>query len=321
MLFILLSRYQPGFRRCVPGRLLLRCQVLRSHRHSSPTTTSPFIPSCKIIFCWCFEVSDENSRIQSRTGAVSQRYRIIRIRGSGSVPKCHGSATLPGTETCFTKIFSFFVRNIVILEMSKGLNVCTTVFSNCLKITAKSQLFRYTRCRYMFLVFFCSRPSPNRSSFPEKKPNWLLLLITIVCCRLVGTIYVCGGFYMKKSLSIAIWQTAVAWFTNIRRTDPDPQHWYRFHWFSIRSGSRKVKIGTIYRMCGGLFHRVPEWQRPLSGVHSIMRVKLAEAGGVGGARPPRFTTFTITSKVYAPAGWADTLTLFHLYQYVLCGLF
>jgi hypothetical protein len=29
-------------------------------------------------------------------------------------------------------------------------------------------------------------------------------------------------------------------------------HWYRFHWFSIRSGSRKVKIGTIY-MCGGSY--------------------------------------------------------------------
>ncbi len=32
---------------------------------------------------------------------------------------------------------------------------------------------------------------------------------------------------------------------------------------------------------------------------------------VGGARPPHFITFTITSKVavYAPAEWADTLTL------------
>jgi hypothetical protein len=35
---------------------------------------------------------------------------------------------------------------------------------------------------------------------------------------------------------------------------------------------------------------------------------------VGGARPPPFITFTITSKVavYAPAELADTLTLFHL---------
>ena len=43
---------------------------------------------------------------------------------------------------------------------------------------------------------------------------------------------------------------------------------------------------------------------------------------VGGARPPPFITFTITSKVavYAPAEWADTLTLFHLLnRYVLCG--
>ncbi len=39
---------------------------------------------------------------------------------------------------------------------------------------------------------------------------------------------------------------------------------------------------------------------------------------VGGARPPPRITFTLTSKVavYAPAEWADTLTLFHLYQYV-----
>jgi hypothetical protein len=35
---------------------------------------------------------------------------------------------------------------------------------------------------------------------------------------------------------------------------------------------------------------------------------------VEGARPPPLFTFTITSKVavYAPAKWADTLTLFHL---------
>jgi hypothetical protein len=39
---------------------------------------------------------------------------------------------------------------------------------------------------------------------------------------------------------------------------------------------------------------------------------------VGGARPPPFTAFTITSKVavYAPAEWADKLILFHLYQYM-----
>ena len=52
-----------------------------------------------------------------------------------------------------------------------------------------------------------------------------------------------------------------------------------------------------------------------------MRVKLGWAGeGGGGARPPLFITFTITSKVavYASAEWADTLTLFHLMsRYVL----
>ncbi len=57
-----------------------------------------------------------------------------------------------------------------------------------------------------------------------------------------------------------------------------------------------------------------ELQPLLSGVHSVMRVKLALAGEGGGARPPPLLTFTITSKVavHAPAEWADTLTLFHL---------
>jgi hypothetical protein len=48
-----------------------------------------------------------------------------------------------------------------------------------------------------------------------------------------------------------------------------------------------------------------------------MRVKLVLAGeGGGGARPPPLITFTLTSKVavYAPAEWADTLTLFHIYE-------
>jgi hypothetical protein len=37
--------------------------------------------------------------------------------------------------------------------------------------------------------------------------------------------------------------------------------------------------------------------RPLSGVHSIMMEKLAQAGEDGGARPPPFTLSTITYKV------------------------
>ncbi len=52
-----------------------------------------------------------------------------------------------------------------------------------------------------------------------------------------------------------------------------------------------------------------ELQPLLSGVHSVMRVKLVLAGeeGGGGARPPPLITFTLTSKValYAPAEWAD----------------
>jgi hypothetical protein len=47
-----------------------------------------------------------------------------------------------------------------------------------------------------------------------------------------------------------------------------------------------------------------------------MRVKSVLAGDGGGCTPTPPITFTLTSKVavYAPAEWADTLTLFHLYQ-------
>jgi hypothetical protein len=78
----------------------------------------------------------------------------------------------------------------------------------------------------------------------------------------------------------------------------------------------------VYLVCEwdhehGFCTEYTELQPLLSGVHSVMRVKLALAGEGGGctaARPPPLITFTITSKVavYAPAEWADTLTLFHL---------
>jgi hypothetical protein len=57
-----------------------------------------------------------------------------------------------------------------------------------------------------------------------------------------------------------------------------------------------------------------ELQPVLSGVHSVMRVKLVLAGEGGGCTPPPLITFTLTSKVAvnAPAEWANTLTLFHL---------
>jgi hypothetical protein len=44
-----------------------------------------------------------------------------------------------------------------------------------------------------------------------------------------------------------------------------------------------------------------------------MRVKLARLVRVGGARPPPLITAS-KDAVYAPAEWADTLTLFHLYE-------
>jgi hypothetical protein len=63
-------------------------------------------------------------------------------------------------------------------------------------------------------------------------------------------------------------------------------------------------------VCVSFMHRVHR-------VHSIMRVKLVWLVRVGGARPPPFTTITITSKVTLQlSGQIKTLTVFHLYQYM-----
>jgi hypothetical protein len=65
-----------------------------------------------------------------------------------------------------------------------------------------------------------------------------------------------------------------------------------------------------------------EWQRPLSGVHSIMMVKSAQPGEVGGCTPSPFPSTYTTSKVVvcALAERADTLPLFLLYPYMYCTL-
>jgi hypothetical protein len=73
-----------------------------------------------------------------------------------------------------------------------------------------------------------------------------------------------------------------------------------------------------------MMEKFTEWQWPISGVHSIMMEKSALAGEGEGCTPNHLHYFTITYKVavavYAPAaGRADTLTLFHLYTYALCG--
>ncbi len=82
-------------------------------------------------------------------------------------------------------------------------------------------------------------------------------------------------------------------------------------------GCEKLEKST-WTWTHDLYHRVhTEWQPLLSGVHPIMMEKFAKAGEGGGvhAHPP-FIIVTIRYKVavYAPAEWADTLTLFHLYQ-------
>jgi hypothetical protein len=65
-----------------------------------------------------------------------------------------------------------------------------------------------------------------------------------------------------------------------------------------------------------------EWQRPLSGVHSIHhdgKISPGWWGWGGGASSPPFTIFTITYKVvvYGPAERAGTFPLFLLYPSTL----
>ncbi len=47
----------------------------------------------KLIFVAVLKGTEENCRIRSRI-RIRVRYSEVRIRGSGSVPKCHGTATL-----------------------------------------------------------------------------------------------------------------------------------------------------------------------------------------------------------------------------------
>jgi hypothetical protein len=68
-------------------------------------------------------------------------------------------------------------------------------------------------------------------------------------------------------------------------------------------------------------HRVHiDWQWQLSGVYSIMMVNAAQPVE-GGAHPPPFTLSAITNTavMYASAERADTLLLFLLYPFLLCG--
>ncbi len=66
-------------------------------------------------------------------------------------------------------------------------------------------------------------------------------------------------------------------------------------------------------------------QRLLSGVHFIMMEKLAQAGkGEKGVHAHPLSLHLPSRRckvaVYAPAEWADKLTLFNLYQYMYCVL-
>jgi hypothetical protein len=83
------------------------------------------------------------------------------------------------------------------------------------------------------------------------------------------------------------------------------------------AGRRKIK--TFFRgprICTVLHTEYIEWQRTLSGVHSILMEKSAQAGEGGGECQPLFTISTITHEVVvsAPAERADTLPLFLQYS-------
>ncbi len=63
-------------------------------------------------------------------------------------------------------------------------------------------------------------------------------------------------------------------------------------------------------------------ERPLSRVHSIMMVNSAQSGEGGRCTPSPFHSIYHHQQscgVYAPAKKADTLLLFLLYPFLLCG--
>ncbi len=60
----------------------------------------------KFIFCWILKVTDEQSRI---------RKSVILIRGSGTIPKCHGSTTLP-LKSVGISVFTHFSVNKVFVS-------------------------------------------------------------------------------------------------------------------------------------------------------------------------------------------------------------
>ncbi len=69
-------------------------------------------------------------------------------------------------------------------------------------------------------------------------------------------------------------------------------------------------VANLFLRCARQDQKVhTEWQRPLSGLKSIMMEKLAQASEGGGARPPPFTILPVTYKVavYASAERADKL--------------
>ncbi len=70
--------------------------------------------------------------------------------------------------------------------------------------------------------------------------------------------------------------------------------------FTLSAITYKVVVSA---QLSGQITEYTELQPLLSGVHSVMRVKLALAGEGGGCTPTPFITFTITSKgaVYTPA--------------------
>ncbi len=74
----------------------------------------------------------------------------------------------------------------------------------------------------------------------------------------------------------------------------------------------KSKGGNVKKVRGTEY---TEWHWPLSGVHSMMRVKSAQAGEGGGARPP---SFTMSSIVYhhTCTNFSTTVPIFLLYPYI-----
>ncbi len=95
------------------------------------------------------------------------------------------------------------------------------------------------------------------------------------------------------------------------------------HSANDKLNSASIKICVVIEKMKRCNHRVhTEWQRPLSGVHSIMMEKIAQSDEGWGCTPIPFHHIyhhVQSCSVRFSLEWRHTPPIFHVYPYILCG--